>query len=206
MTKCSGNCSHSHSEDVSNDTPIKSIDSSAALNERAPSVVEMGAPKKAGPHLGLFEGISTIVGLMVGSGIFTSSKEIHIGVNSPGMALAIWLITGLLSLTGALCYAELGTLIPGSGGEAQYFQKAFGSWATFVFNFTSILLLKPGTVALLTVAMAKYMIMLICNVAGLAIPTGPTYFWAVKLTAVAACVLVTLSACLSTKFSLTIQG
>lgn len=187
-------------------TGLKAANSTTALNtspQRPPSVVEMG---KRQPQLGLFDGISTIVGLMVGSGIFSSSKEIHQTVGSPGMALLLWLVTGLLSLTGALCYAELGTLIPGSGGEAQYLQKAFGSWATFVFNWTSILLLKPGTVAVMTVAMARYMVMLLCNLSGMASPTGRMEYWIVKLIALAACALVTLSASLSTRVSLKIQA
>lgn len=172
--------------------------------ERAPSVVEMGSKKV--PRLGLLEGISTIVGLMVGSGIFSSSGEIHRVVGSAGMALTLWLVTGLLSLTGALCYAELGTLIPGSGGEAQYLQKAFGSWATFVFNWTSILLLKPGTVAVMSVAMAQYMIMLVCNTFQCALPTGSTHKWIVKGISLAACILVTLSASISVRASLRIQA
>lgn len=174
---------------------------------QAPSVIEMGAGGgKKTPQLGLFDGISTIVGLMVGSGIFSSSAEIQNVVGSPGMALTLWFITGLLSLTGALCYAELGTLIPGSGGEAQYLQKAFGSWATFVFNWTSILLLKPGTVALLTVASAKYFVMLVCNIMKWSTPSAEQGYWTVKAIALAACALVTFSASVSTRTSLKIQA
>jgi amino acid transporter len=122
------------------------------------------------------------------------------------MALVLWLVTGLLSLAGALCYAELGTLIPGSGGEAQYLQKAFGSWATFVFNWASILLLKPGTVAGMVVAMAKYMIMFVCNITRCQAPTGSAYYWLVKGISLFACALVTFAASVSTKTSLQIQA
>jgi len=198
---------HAH-KPASSSKPAEATTSSTALNDRAPSVVEMaaGPPGKKAQQLGLFDGISTIIGLMVGSGIFSSSAEIQKVVGSPGMALLLWLMTGLLSLTGALCYAELGTLIPGSGGEAQYLQKAFGSWATFVFNWTSILLLKPGTVAVMTVAMAKYMVMLGCILGGWDKPGGRMEYWLVKCIALGACALVTLSASLSTRASLRIQA
>jgi len=193
-------------------THSEKASSSADLTERPPSVVEMGQRQHTDKvQLSLFDGISTIVGLMVGSGIFSSSSEIHTIVKSPGMAILIWLITGLLSLTGALCYAELGTLIPGSGGEAQYLQKAFGGWATFVFNLSSILILKPATVAVLTIAMAKYMVMLIWCLLQRPVPIEgyakiledfPGTTMAISLVAI---FVVTLSASISTKASLKIQ-
>ena len=94
-------------------------------------------------------GVVMIVSLMIGSGIFTFPGEIHKHANSTGLAMCIWLISGMLALTGALCYAELGTMIPGSGGEAQYLSRGIGPLFTYLFDWTSILILKPGTVALM---------------------------------------------------------
>lgn len=182
------------------------MNSQVALNSNG--CVEMATGKCAKAKLGLFDGISTIFGLMVGSGIFSSVKEIQGKVGSPGMTIVVWLLTGLLSLAGALCYAELGTLIPGSGGEAQYLQKAFGSWATFVFNWTSIALLKPGTVAILTVICAKYSLRLAYSLAGV-MDVSDTIFqekaWAVKVIAITACFLVTAAAAVSPRVSLKMQ-
>lgn len=111
------------------------------------------------PSLKLVDGIAVIFGLMVGSGIFSSAGLVYANVGSAGMSLVIWLFTGLLALTGALCYAELGTMIPGSGGEAPYLERGFGQWATFIFNWASCLLLKPGGDAIIAVAFAKYSVM-----------------------------------------------
>lgn len=115
-------------------------------------------------------GVTMIVSLMIGSGIFTFAGEIHGHVNSTGLALSIWLISGMLALTGALCYAELGTMIPGSGGEAQYLSRGFGPMFTYLFDWASILILKPGTVALMLRSFSQYAIELI------KVLTGSAYF------------------------------
>lgn len=59
-----------------------------------------------------------------------------------GTALVVWLLSGLLALSGALCYAELGTMLPMNGGEAVYFGRAFGSLASFIFEFVTIVVQK----------------------------------------------------------------
>lgn len=204
MSKCSGcPCKKNAAAPSSCEKSSDAAQSTTALAERAPSTVEAGkAPVK--PKLGLFDGISTIVGLMVGSGIFSSSEEIHTCVQSAGMAMSIWLITGLLSLAGALCYAELGTLIPGSGGEAQYLQKVFGPLATFMFNWTSIALLKPGTVSVMSEGCATYALRLLRNLIDFDLEDRME-FWARKGIAVIIIVLVTLASSLSPKASLKLQ-
>lgn len=106
-------------------------------------------------------GVMMIVSLMIGSGIFTFAGEIHGYVNCTGVALLIWFAAGMLALTGALCYAELGTMIPGSGGEAQYLTKGFGPLSTYLFDWASIFILKPGTVALMLRSFSQYAIELV---------------------------------------------
>ena len=98
--------------------------------------------------MSLWRGVSTIVSLMIGSGIFSTPGEIHCLVGSIGLSFLVWTGTGLLSLLGALCYAELGTAVPGSGGEAQYLLRGFGPTAAAVFDWISILVLKPGAVTI----------------------------------------------------------
>lgn len=149
------------------------------------------------PTLGLMDSIVTIIGLMVGSGIFTTPGEIQKSVTSAGMALVIWISTGLLGLAGALCYAELGTMIPGSGGEGQYLQRGFGDWAMFLFNWASILLLKPGTIAIFSVNTATYV---------LKIWDMHENFWIMKVFSIGVCWLITLFSSLSTKFSMRAQS
>lgn len=173
--------------------------------QKTPSVAESGGQRRT--TLTLFSGISTIVGLMVGSGIFSTAGEIQKDVGSPGFALCIWLITGVLALTGALCYAELGTMIPGSGGEAQYIARGIGPMMVFLFNWTSIIILKPGTVAILSVATAEYLLKMAVNQTTLEDKSYELYyFWITKAIAMLCCIVVTTTASWSTRWSNRIQG
>ena len=147
-------------------------------------------------------GVMMIVSLMIGSGIFTFAGEIHGHVNSTGIALSIWLIAGILALTGALCYAELGTMIPGSGGEAQYLSRGFGPLFTFLFDWTSILIIKPGTVAMMLFSFSEYAIELI------KVLSASTYFddkvvfqFSVKAVACVGCIAVTALSAYSHRWS-----
>jgi amino acid transporter len=108
--------------------------------------------------MSLRQGIITVMSLMIGSGIFSNSNEIQRRVGgSPALALGMWFLTGLLSLMGALCYAELGTMIPGSGGEAAYLLKA-GRWASSLFDWTSIVIMKPGSLAAISLPFASHLL------------------------------------------------
>lgn len=109
--------------------------------------------------LGLMESIMFIVSIMVGSGIFSSVGTIHAKARSFGLAMIMWVMTGLIALCGALGYAELGTAIPGSGGEMQYLEKAYGSWACFTFEWATLLITRPAGVAALMKAFASHAIM-----------------------------------------------
>ena len=63
-------------------------------------------------------------------------------VEAPGTALIVWFVSGLVALCGALCYAELGTMLPMNGGESVYLYRAFGSLVSFTFEFVSIVVQK----------------------------------------------------------------
>ncbi|CAF5121781.1 unnamed protein product, partial [Rotaria sp. Silwood1] len=74
-------------------------------------------------HLGLFSGICFIIGIIIGSGIFISPKGVLRETQSVGLCLIIWVACGLVSLLGALCYAEIGTVIPRNGAEIAYLKE-----------------------------------------------------------------------------------
>lgn len=89
--------------------------------------------------LGVPGGIAFLFGTIVGSGIFATPKWVLFYVGSVGISSVMWTICGIFALFGALCYSELGTLIPKSGGEFQYLLEVYGSLPAFLFSWTFVL-------------------------------------------------------------------
>lgn len=110
------------------------------------------------PEVGMVGGISLIVGTMIGSGIFASASGVFSLSNSAGMGLVVWGLCGVISMLGALCYCELGTMITKSGGEYVYLKEAFGPPLAFLFAYTSTILLKPSQLSIIALAFGQYTI------------------------------------------------
>lgn len=108
-------------------------------------------------NLRLVEGVSLIVGMMIGSGIFATPGLILNYTKSIGATLTVWVGSGLLSLSGSLCYAELGTVVTTNGGEHSYLLEAFGPFLAFLFTWTSITMLKTGSAAIISTVCAQYL-------------------------------------------------
>ncbi|OXB69370.1 hypothetical protein ASZ78_004860 [Callipepla squamata] len=107
-------------------------------------------------RIGCFDGVSFIIGTIVGAGIFVSPTGVlkHSLLNV-GVALTIWTASGLVSLMGSLCYAELGTALPFSGGEYSHIKRGLGSVPAFVFIWTSTFT-KPASNAARALLFAEY--------------------------------------------------
>lgn len=128
--------------------------------EKPPGEVSEDEPEKTQlkKELGLLEGVAIILGIIVGSGIFISPKGVLRETGSVGMSLVVWVMCGLMSMVGALCYAELGTSIPKSGGDYAYINAGFGSLPAFLFLWAANLIFVPTTNAIMALAFAKYVI------------------------------------------------
>lgn len=107
-------------------------------------------------EIGLWSGVSLIVGSMVGSGIFMSPQGILVYMGSPGASLVVWAACGLLATLSALCFAELGALVPESGGEYAYILHTFGSLPAFLVIYTFVLVSRPASIAAISLSFAEY--------------------------------------------------
>ncbi len=111
---------------------------------------------RAPASLGLWDAISIVVGIVVGAGIFESPAKVFAQASGPGTALLAWVVGGLLSLAGALCFAELASAFPRSGGEYVYLTRAFGPWAGFLFAWAQLAVIRTGTIASVSYVFADY--------------------------------------------------
>ncbi|XP_067854081.1 b(0,+)-type amino acid transporter 1 [Heptranchias perlo] len=107
-------------------------------------------------QVGLLSGISLIVGTMIGSGIFISPQAVLSNTGAVGPCLIVWAACGVLATLGALCYADLGTMITKSGGEYSYLLEAFGPIPAFLYSWMSIIVVKPSSFAIICLSFATY--------------------------------------------------
>jgi basic amino acid/polyamine antiporter, APA family len=111
--------------------------------------------------LGLLDSTMIVIGSMIGSGIFIVSADIARTVGSPGLLLLVWLITGLITITGALSYGELAGMMPHAGGQYIYLREAYNPLVGFLYGWTSFLVIQTGTIAAVAVAFARFTSVLI---------------------------------------------
>ncbi|XP_016389409.1 cystine/glutamate transporter-like [Sinocyclocheilus rhinocerous] len=125
----------------------------------------------------LLRGISIITGTIIGAGIFISPKGILKNSGSVGVSLVVWIACGILSLFGALSYAELGTSIKKSGGHYTYILEAFGPQVAFMRMWVDMIAIRPAGLAVLALAFGRYIlepIFMPCGVPEIAIKLATT--------------------------------
>ncbi len=111
-------------------------------------------------ELNLFGAVSMIVGIVIGSGIFLGVNRAAQGTGSPAMIVVLWVVAGLMTLMGALCYAELGTIFPKAGGEYVFLKEGLGSLAAFLSGWVAFTVNLAGSAAALAVVFASQLFVL----------------------------------------------
>ncbi len=109
------------------------------------------------PALGLFDATMIVAGSMIGSGIFIVSADITRNVGSAGWLIAVWLITGFMTLTAALSYGELSAMFPKAGGQYVYLKEAFNPLAGFLYGWSFFAVIQTATIAAVGVAFSKFL-------------------------------------------------
>src|SRR3954451_20367702 len=120
------------------------------------------AREESGPghfrrEIGLFSATMLVMGSMIGSGIFVVSRDIATDVQGAGWLLLAWIVTGVMTVMGALCYAELAGMIPDAGGQYVYLKRAFSPVWGFLYGWTLFVIIQTGSIAAVAIVFTRYL-------------------------------------------------
>ena len=146
-------------------------------------------------ELRLYDAVAIVVGCIIGAGIFRVPSAIANHLEAPSVILLTWVFGGLLSIAGALCYAELSSLFPKTGGDYVYLRETYGHLVSFLFGWTKLFVERTGTIAIIAFVFSEYWSYLF------AIPKE-----AVKLVAVVAILILTMANLMGLKYGKNIQN
>ena len=107
-------------------------------------------------RLSLLDATMIVVGSMIGSGIFIVSAESSRLLGAPGWLLLVWLLAGIMTISGALCFGELAAAMPKAGGPYVFMSEAYGKPVGFVYGWSQFLIVQSGTIAAVAVAFANF--------------------------------------------------
>src|ERR1700741_4065780 len=109
------------------------------------------------PTLGLLDATMVVAGSMIGSGIFIVSADITRNVGGAGWLIAVWLITGFMTITAAVSYGELSGMFPKAGGQYVYLKEAYNPFTGFLYGWSFFAVIQTGTIAAVGVAFSKFL-------------------------------------------------
>ncbi|MCI0463209.1 MAG: amino acid permease [Gemmataceae bacterium] len=115
------------------------------------------APSGFQQKLGLFDATTLVAGTMIGSGIFIVSADIARDVGSSGWLMLVWVLTGVMTIIGALSYAELAAMMPNAGGQYVYLRESYSPLWGFLYGWTCFLVIQTGSIAAVGVAFARFL-------------------------------------------------
>lgn len=107
--------------------------------------------------LGRWDSVAIMISIVIGVGIFRVPAEVAGLLPSPWLIMAAWLLGGLISLTGALCYAEISSSFPKTGGDYVYLKESYGHLTAFLFGWTELLVIRGGSIAAVAFIFAEYL-------------------------------------------------
>src|SRR5215203_1977478 len=108
------------------------------------------------PSLKLLDATMIVAGSMIGSGIFIVGADITRNVGSAGWLIAVWLITGFMTVTAALSYGELSAMFPKAGGQYVYLKESYNPLVGFLYGWSIFAVIQTGTIAAVGVAFSKF--------------------------------------------------
>lgn len=139
-----------------------------------------------------FNGLALVVGLQIGSGIFSAPSQVSNHVPSPGAAVLVWLVAGVLVWTGAASFVELGLAIPRNGGIQEYLRVCYGDFWGFLFSWMWLAVVKPCGMAMITMIFAE-------NVTSVIMSDELLSPWKLKIVALTGISLITSLNCLGSR-------
>ncbi|MGZ4965566.1 MAG: APC family permease [Chthoniobacterales bacterium] len=162
---------------------------------------EPRAQRQLAHSLGQLDATMIVIGSMIGSGIFITSAESARLIGAPGWLLMAWALAGLLTITGALCCAELAAMMPKAGGQYVFLREAYSPLFGFLFGWAIFLVVQTGTIAAVAVAFARFSAVFFPSISGTnylipPIPLGNSYAISLsteQLVAIAMILLLTAS-------------
>jgi basic amino acid/polyamine antiporter, APA family len=129
---------------------------SKQTNYRLPNLALAETSAAPKPAIGFTDAIALIIGITIGAGIFETPSLVAANVGSAAMMLFVWLLGGVMSFVGALCYAELATTYPHAGGNYHYLMRAFGKQIAFLFAWARMTVIQTGSITLLAFVFGDY--------------------------------------------------
>jgi amino acid transporter len=128
------------------------------MNESGPASATPATETAAANEgqLRLWDAVSIIIGIVIGASIFQVPNLVFSSTSNPWMSLAVWGVGGVLALIGALCYAELATTYPRSGGDYNYLTRSFGPWMGFLFGWAQLTVVLTASIGAMAHVFATY--------------------------------------------------